>query len=577
MKRHAHGVREWPLKSMITILLAMFAVLAARLVYLQIIRGEYYSTLAARNRIRSVAVPAPRGVVTDRFGEVIADNEPAFSVSVIHSEFDPANAWALAELLSMSRHEMEERLDAAMESPYRATVVREDLDLVSVAPVAENSYRLPGVIVSVTPRRRYRLGSSFCHLMGYVSLADSSARYQGELTGVTGLERILNDRLMGTPGFIREVVDAYGRVVDTFGETPESTPVPGEDISLTIDAGLQVFADSVLAATGHPGAAVVLDWSTGELLCLSSVPGFDPNLFIGGISSRDWNAIVENPQKPLLNRAWSTAYPPASTFKIVTSAWLLEEGIVTPGYMPDPCYGSVAFGGNTFRCWAVHGRLDLEGALTVSCDSYFYRTSQDGDMDDLARIARSLGLGSRLTDVLPGEAAGVVPDRALMNELYGAGGWGQGNLLNFSIGQGELLTTPLQMAVVSGIVASRGDMPELSLVIGDEPCGENLEPLVSVETLDEIDRGLRSAVTARNGTLHLAMGQSPIPIRAKSGTAETHSEEDHAWVCGYVPRPAPLAYAVFVEHAGSGGAVAGPIALAIVEKTIERLYPDAQW
>lgn len=577
MKRIGHGERQWPLKSMILILLTLFMILAGRLVYLQIIRGEYYSTLAARNRIRSVAVPAPRGVVTDRFGEVIADNEPAFSVAVIHSEFDPANTWALAELLSISRHEMEERLDAAMQFPYRAIVVREDLDLISVAPVADNSYRLPGVIVSVTPRRRYRLGSSFCHLMGYVSLADSAARYQGELTGVTGLERILNDRLMGTPGFIREVVDAYGRVVDTFGDSPESTPVPGEDISLTIDAGLQLFADSVLLATGHSGAAVVLDWSTGELLCLSSVPGFDPNLFIGGISSRDWNAILEDPLKPLLNRAWSTAYPPASTFKIVTAAWLLEEGIVTPGYMPDPCYGSVEYGGNTFRCWGVHGRLDLEGALTVSCDSYFYRTAQNGDMDDLARIARSMGMGARLTDVLPGEAAGVVPDRALMNEMYGPGGWGQGNLLNLSIGQGELLTTPLQMAVASGLVASRGDMPELSLVIGDEPCGEKLEPLVSVETLDEIDRGLRSAVTRRNGTLHLSMGASPIPIRAKSGTAETHTGEDHAWVCGYVPRPTPVAYAIFVEHAGSGGAVAGPVALAIMERTMERLYPDAEW
>jgi len=146
-----------------------------------------------------------------------------------------------------------------------------------------------------------------------------------------------------------------------------------------------------------------------------------------------------------------------------------------------------------------------------------------------------------------------------------------------SIGQGELLTTPLQMAVVCGLVASRGDMPELSLVIGDEPCGEKLEPLVSTGTFDELDRGLRSAVTRRNGTLHLSMGASPIPIRAKSGTAETHTGEDHAWVCGYVLRPAPLAYAVFVEHAGSGGAVAGPLALAIVEKTIERLYPDAQW
>ncbi len=577
MSGKPHQGRDWPMRSMIFIVLGLFLVLTVRLVYLQLAKGQYYSELAARNRIRNVAVPAPRGIVTDRFGEVIADNEPAFAVSVIHSEFDVANTKVLADLLSMTDEALAERLEAAAQSPYRAIVVREDLDLESVAPVADNSYRLPGVIVSVSPRRRYRLGNTFCHLMGYVSLADSNARYQGELTGVTGLERILNDRLAGSPGFIREVVDAYGRVVDTFGDSPESTPVPGEDISLTIDAALQVYADSVLFATGSSGAAVILDWSTGEILCLSSVPGFDPNLFIGGIAAEDWNAILNNPLKPLLNRAWSTAYPPASTFKIVTTAWLLEEGIVTPGSMPDPCYGSVSYGGNVFRCWGVHGRLNLEEALTVSCDSYFYRAAENGNMDDLAVIARSMGLGARLTNLLPGEAAGVVPDREYMNDLYGAGGWGQGNLLNLSIGQGELLASPLQMAVVSGLVAARGEMPRLSLILGDEPCGVKLTPLVAPETFDEIDRGLRSAVTRRNGTLHGPMGESPIPIRAKSGTAEAHAGSDHAWVCGYLPQPAPISYAVFVEHGGSGGAVAGPLALAIIERTLERMYPDARW
>lgn len=577
MKGRTHGLREWPLRSLVLIMLTLFSVLTARLAYLQLAKGEYYSALAARNRIRNVAVPAPRGVVTDRVGAVIADNEPSFTVSIIHSEFDVEKAQMLSELLAMQPAAMEARLSAARQFPYRAMVIRDDLDMVSVAPVADNSYRLPGVIVSVTPRRRYSLGSSFCHLMGYVSLADSAARYQGELTGVTGLERIMNDRLSGSPGYVREVVDAFGRVVDTFGETPESIPTPGEDISLTIDAALQVFADSVLTSTGHPGAAVVLDWYTGEILCLSSVPGFDPNLFIGGISSQNWNAILENPQKPLLNRAWSTAYPPASTFKIVSAAWFLESGLATSRVMPDPCYGSVTYGGNVFRCWGVHGRLNLEEALTVSCDSYFYRISQSGSMDDLAVIARSMGLGERLTGVLPGEAAGVVPDRSMMNRLYGPGGWGQGNLLNLAIGQGELLVTPLQMAVVSGIVASRGDMPSLSLIMGDVPCGVKLNPLVSAQTLEEIDRGLRSAVTRRNGTLHGSMSHSPLPIRAKSGTAETHSGEDHAWVCGYLPQPAPMAYAVFIENGGSGGAVAGPLALAIVEKTMERLYPNAQW
>lgn len=563
--------------SMVALLLILLSVLVGKLVYLQLVRGEYYSELAARNRIRNVAIPAPRGVVTDRSGLVIADNEPAFTVSLIHSEFDQGNRELLAELLCLSETEMRDRLDAAERFPYRAIVVKDDMGLESVAPVADNMYRLPGVLVSVSPRRRYRMGNTFCHLIGYVSLADSSARYQGELTGVTGLERILNDRLSGTPGYIREVVDAFGRVVDTFGESPESVPVPGRDVALTVDAELQLYADSVLAGTGSPGAAVVLDWSTGELLCLSSEPGFDPNLFIGGISSDDWNAILENPQKPLLNRAWGTTFPPASTFKIVTAAWILQYGLANAEYMPDPCYGSVSYGGNVFRCWGIHGRMNIREALMASCDSYFYRISQNGDMDDLAEMAISMGLGARVTGILPGEASGVVPDRSLMNSMYGPGGWGQGNLLNLSIGQGELLVTPLQMAVVSGIVASMGDMPPLSLIIGEEPCGVKLTPLVSPENLEILDQGLRAAVTQRDGTLYGPMHDSPLPLRAKSGTAEAHAGSDHAWVCGYLPRPAPLAYAVFIEHGGSGGAVAGPLARAIMERAVERLYPDAVW
>ncbi len=564
--------------SVVVVLFILLGILTARLVYLQLIRGEYYSELAARNRIRSVAIPAPRGVVTDRFGLVLADNEPAFTVSLIHSEFDTVNRELLADLLSLPEGEMEERFAAAERSPYRAIVVKDDLELEAVIPVADNMYRLPGVILSVTPRRRYRMGETFCHLIGYVSLADSAARYQGELAGVTGLERILNDRLSGTPGYVREVVDAYGRVVDTFGDPSESVPVPGRDVALTVDAELQAYADSIISGTGNPGAAVVLDWSTGELLCLASEPGFDPNLFIEGLSSDDWNAILDNPQKPLLNRAWGTCHPPGSTFKIVTAAWILEEGLVpSPDYMPDPCYGSVSYGGNVFRCWGTHGRINILEALAVSCDSYFYRVVQNGNMDNLAKMARSMGMGARVTGLLPGEASGVVPDRDYMNSRYGPGGWGQGNLLNLSIGQGELLASPLQMAVVSGLVASMGDMPPLSLIVGEDPCGVKLAPPISPDNLAVIDQALRAAVTRRGGTLFSAMHDSPLPFRAKSGTAETYAGLDHAWVCGYLPRPAPLAYAVFVEYGGSGGVVAGPLARAIVEKAVERLYPDAVW
>ncbi len=569
--RLSSSLNEKPYRSVMIATIAAFLILVGKLVELQIVRSDYYTELSSRNHIRSVVRPAPRGIIRDRNGVVLADNLPAFTVSVISVEFDSTNAGLLGDLLQADREELRERLDAAEATPYRSTQIVSDLTVEEAGRVADNLYRLGGVSVEVLPRRRYSHGFSFCHLIGYVGLADSTRVFEGELTGRTGLERILNRRLAGSHGVIREVVDTHGRVVERYlGGDVE--PEPGENIVITLDSRLQLVADSLIMSTGHPGAAVVLNYETGEILVLSSVPGYDTNQFIGGISSENWNKILNEPGKPLLNRAWATAYPPGSTYKIVSAAWLLESGIVDENTMPDPCYGTFHFAGSDFRCWGIHGRLNIVGALTQSCDTYFYRTSMLGDMDEMAEFSRGYGMGAPVTDILPGEVSGALPTRELLNHLFGQGGWGLGNLMIASIGQGEVLASPLQIAVTAALIASGGELPALSILKKEPPSGVTWETNTSEETFRIVREGMRLAVSSSRGTLHGSMSYLPVQVFGKSGTAENGPNEDHAWVNGYIEEPLPVAFAVIIENGGHGGAVAGPVAASIIEKILEISY-----
>lgn len=543
----------------------LFLFIMGKLVELQLIRGDYYRELSSRNHIRSVITQAPRGLITDRNGVVLADNEPSFTVSLVDAEFDPAHASLLREFLDMDGDVFSERLNVAAQNPFRATVLSTGLNVMEAGRIADNLYRLGGVSVEVLPRRRYPHGPDFCHLVGYVGLADSTRVFEGEISGRTGMERVFNDRLTGRHGVVREVVDAHGRVVERF-EGGEVNPIPGERLILTIDSELQLYADSVISGTGHPGAVVVLNYETGEILSLASVPGYDTNLFIGGISPDDWNGMLEHPDKPLLNRSWAMVYPPGSTFKTVTACWLLESGRVDRDYMPDPCYGTFHFAGSDFRCWTTHGRLSMVQALAQSCDTYFYRTSMEATFEEMAHYADCFGMGNRVTDILPGEAEGVIPTREYLNEVFGQGGWGIGNLMIASIGQGEVLATPLQVAVTSGLIASGFSMPPLSVIVGEDPGEVPWRNCVSQENLEIVREGMLQAVAGSRGTLRNSMGGLPVTVWAKSGTAENSSGEDHAWVTGFIEEPLPLAFAVVIENGGGGSDVAGPVASAMIRK-----------
>lgn len=559
--------RMRPWRIYIIIALIIFTLLILRMGYLQIVKGEYYREISSSNHIRVVASPAPRGLIKDRNGVVLADNEPAFLLSIVPSEFDETKIELLAGLIQMNSIDISSRLASASTAPHRPFVIKSGMGVEDVSAVAENLYRIPGAIIDVVPLRRYPRGNDFSHLIGYVGLSETNSEYEGQVTGRTGLELSLNDELKGDAGLRREVVDVHGRIVEQFIEEGREEPVQGSEVILTVDAELQRIVREELVKTGLPGAAVFIDYRTGEILSMASVPDFNPNLFTRGLSNAEWATIRDNEDTPLFARAWAATYPPASTFKVITAAYLLSAGLISSDFMPDPCYGLLTLGRTTFNCWGSHGRLNVIQALTVSCNIFFYRTIQLGSLNELADIARVFGLGSTHVEYLSGERTGHVPTLEYLDSYYGTDGWGLGNILNISVGQGELLTTPIQLAQVAGLIASKGDMPELHLLLDPEAEYERMMPegIVSNSTFEIIAEGMHQVVVNSRGTLHSAFSGSNIEIYGKTGTAEC-TGEDHALVIGYIAPPNHLAFCLIIEHGGNGGTVAAPVLRNILDR-----------
>ena len=556
--------RQWSFLAFMITTLLLFMILGGRLVYLQILKGDYYRGLSSQNHIRVITKPAPRGLISDRNGVVLADSRPSFIVTAIPSEFDSTNAEQVASLLGIPEESLSSILDQASSVPHRPVVLRASMSVEDVSSIAEYIYSIPGILIDVAPQRRYHRPEEFCHIIGYVGLSDDLESYRGEITGRTGIELNLNETLNGSPGLHREVVDAMGRVVEEYRGTVSDEPVPGTNIVITIDAELQRTAHELLEKTGLPGAAVIINYVNGDILCAVSSPSFDPNMFARGISQDEWDALLQNPANPLYCRAWTASYPPASTFKIVTAYWLLAEGLINESTLPAPCYGSLTLGDTEFGCWTTHGRLNVISSLARSCDVFFYRTSQLGSLDGLAEYAEYFGLGSRLTEIFTDERCGLVPDSDYLNNTYGPDGWGLGNLLNVSIGQGELLATPLQMAAMTGVIASRGRMP-LPRMILEGAERESFFPLEACDdtAFDVVTEGMLQVITSRRGTLHTVFSEFPWDFWGKTGTAEC-TGEDHAIVVGFTREPEPVVICVFIEHGGHGGTVAGPVARDIL-------------
>lgn len=581
-----------------------FTVLAARLVYLQVVKGSDYRYQSENNRIRVERIPSPRGVIYDRNKEILADTFAAFDAEVIPSEI-PVNGREelfrqVSALLDMPVEEIEKAVKAKGLPKWRPRVLKRRLTREEMARLEARRIELPGFMVTHNPVRTYPFGDLMGPVLGYMgSMTQDELNdplFEGydpsDYIGRAGIEKAWESRLRGTPGGVQVEVDVVGR---RFGEINRWPATPGQDLVLTIDRAVQEAAEKALGE--EAGSVVAIEVGTGRILAMTSRPGYDPNMMARGVTSKDWSALINDPRHPLQNRPVQGTYAPGSTFKVIMALAGLDKGIITPSTSVF-CGGGLQFGGRRFRCWksSGHGTVSLEAAIAQSCDVYFYKLGNDLGVDTINEYARKFGLGAQTGVDLPGEKAGLVPSTQWKRKVKKEP-WYPGETLSVAIGQGSVTATPIQLANMIATVADpQGRLMRPTLVDRIEsPGGRVIERIAPQEMgklgfqlshLAEVRHGLRQVVAA--GTARSAN----IPqwkVAGKTGTAQVvgmgataeASGAQKAWerrdnalfVC-YAPVEDPkIAVAVIVDHGGHGGSAAAPIAAKVVRAYHDVLYP----
>lgn len=574
-----------------------FGLLVLRLGWLQVVQGPRYGYLSENNRIRLQRFAAPRGVIFDRNGDILADVHATFDALVVPGEIPRGQQQAVYQELSRILSMEFEGVKSALEGPgppaWKARVLAHQLTRPQMALLEAHRLELPGVLVQPNPARRYPFGALLGAALGYVGEVSSKelaqpayAEYSfGDFLGRGGLEWAWEARLRGEAGGEQVEVDVQGHRLNILAER---APVPGQSLVLAVDRRLQSAAEEALG--NRVGSVVVLDVATGDVLALVSRPTFDPNLFTRGVTEAEWAVLSTDLRHPLQNRAVQGLYPPASTFKIVVALAGLAEGLITTKSRVT-CAGELKFGGRDYRCWnaAGHGSVDLEGALAHSCDVYFYQLGLDLGIDTIQRYARHFGLGLPSGIDLPGDRQGIVPSKEWKKTVRKQP-WYAGETISSSIGQGYVLTTPVQLASMIAAVAHPRAVrmaPRLVLRVEDAE-GRTTEEIPPREAgrlpfqqthLDAIRQGLRRVVAGPGGTGSAAEVWG-YPVAGKTGTAQVvgmkgdegsqdwipWEKRDHALFVCFAPFEAPkIAISVVVEHGGHGGTTAAPIARAVVQ------------
>jgi len=580
---------------------AAFLVLFLRLFYLQVVQGEEFRRLSENNCIRLQDLDPPRGLIFDRNGTLLVDNRPSFDLSIIIKDAKPLEKTIhkLSNLLKVQPKDLQAKIvNIKGISNYNPILLKQDIGRNALASIEVHKFDLPGVFIDVTPRRHYINQQSAAHLVGYLSEINpdelASGKYPGfrggDFVGKFGVERAYQHFLRGKRGGRQVEVNATGqvvRIIKTVGA------MQGHDVFLTIDHELQRKAEILLE--GKAGAVVAMEPQTGEVLAMSSMPSFDQNTFVNGMSKKEWETLISNPFHPMENKAVQGEYPPGSTYKIVTALAGLEEGVIDEN-TTFFCPGHYEFGDRVFRCWKKggHGSMSIVKALAESCDVFFYQVGQRLGVDRLAWYAKASGLGSITGIQLDHEAPGLIPTAAWKKRHTGIP-WQAGETLSIAIGQGANLVTPLQMAVLTSAVANNGKRfkpvilkrivsPKGDIVLADRPQITGKLPF-SMKTLNLVQKGLWKVVNGRKGTARRVYIKG-IEICGKTGTAQLFSrrsdeverEEDieshlksHAWFVAYAPAVDPqIAIAVIVEHGEHGSSVAGPIARELIKTYVKR-------
>jgi penicillin-binding protein 2 len=572
-------------------LVGVFGVLVLAFFRVQILQNREYRAKSVANRVRMVPLTAPRGFVYDRDGEILAENLPAYSASLLPASPDSLrrSMAVAAPILGLGPDEVDELLKQYRVAPGQPVLLDNNLAFATLSRLEERRNEIPGLFIQSKPKRVYPYGRETAHILGYVGQiseaelkrAAPNAYAPGDLIGQQGLERQYENSLRGSKGAQYLEVDALGRLVGPYGEHSFQAPERGRDLRLAVDLDLQRMAAATFPDS-MKGAVVGLDPRNGDVLLLYSSPTFDPNLFSGRVNRAAWRQVVQDPSRPLFNRAIQSRYPPGSTFKLVLAAMGLELGeIQERSHMDVPCRGGYQFGRRWFRCWRQggHGSLDLRGAILQSCDAYFYQLGLRIGLDQFTRHALAWGFGAATGVDLPEERAGLVPSSAgWFDERYGKGNWGPGVLLNLAIGQGEISQTPLKMAQFYAALLNGGELlrPRLlhdSSEDADPRAGRVVEGKlpISVENLDVLRNALAGVVNEPGGTAYSSMHITPLRygIGGKTGTSEFRGQEDYGWFVGYAPLEDPRIVVALIVEEGRHGSTVAPIAKTLIETYLD--------
>jgi penicillin-binding protein 2 len=550
----------------------------------QILEHRKYLDLAEANRTRERVLPAPRGLILDRNGRILADNTAAFTVSLVRENVkdEAASYAAISRLLGLDEATLRERVALHKDQQlFEPIVIADGLTAEAVAPLESRRLELPELVVEPEPQRIYRGGTLAAHVLGYLQeqspaeIRDHPERRTrpGELVGRTGIERVYDDILRGEDGKAIEVVDSLGRIRNA---KASQYPVQGRNLKLTIDSEIQAVAEQALE--GREGVIVAMDPRSGDVLALASSPTYDPNRFITRFTPKEWTDLINDPNSPLENRAIRGLYAPGSIFKLVMSLAGLGFGYVTPSTTVY-CSGSMLIYGSVRHCWFEpgHGAMDLADAIKNSCNIYFYSLGRRMSIDQIHLAATRLGLGRRTGIDLVGEKEGLVPDTA-WKEATQKEPWFPGETISVSIGQGQLQVTPIQIAALTALIAQRGVPVRPRLVRpATEPEALPAVDLFPASTFEEVIKGMWLSVN--DGGTGAGARVEGLDACGKTGSTQTMSREaaerlaragriikTHSWFSGFAPRVNPgIVVTVLVEFGGGGGATAAPVARRIFE------------
>jgi len=623
-KDHPEERRTFQLRAVIAFLLVLVAMgtLLSRMYFLQVLENERYSSISDKNRIQLKPEKPTRGLIFDRSGVLIADNKPSYNVTILKEEMDGNLDEIVAqvgEIIEISKRDLE-RFNKRLKRrrrPYESVLLRSRLSVEEIAKLSVNYHRLPGVRVEADLIRVYPYGETLVHAMGYVGRINekelksvdernySATNYIGKL----GIEKYYEQELHGTVGMRKVETNARGRVMRVLENID---PIPGRDIQLSIDLPLQQITEKLLV--GEKASVVAIDPQTGGILALVSTPGYDPNLFVTGISNKDYSALRESPDLPLFNRALRGGYPPGSTIKAISALAAIDSGSVPVSHTVfDPGFYIIADDRykRKYRDWkrGGHGTVGINLALAQSCDVWFYDAAHKTGVDNISYYMDMFGLGKVTSLDMPEAIPALLPTKSWKRRRYKQA-WYPGDSLNLSIGQGYLVATPLQLATSAMLLANRGvwKQPKLLMgfrdvdaqgrvsltqpdMLGRNPVPENVQ-LKDPKHWDVVIDGMVAVVHGKRGTARKIGKESPYIIAGKTGTAQVvgikqgerydksklkKKFQDHALFIAFAPLDNPkIAIAVVVENGGGGSSTAAPIAKKVMDAYLLGVDPEQQ-